>query len=75
MKHTIGGKWHRVCRFAPGSGQNYPIPYFFIFPISQEYDYLCSHFVIEHMHCHSRKILVKYHDNRLDIFNVGSIVP
>ena len=30
----MGAKWHRVFRFAPGSGQNGSIPYFFIFSIS-----------------------------------------
>ena len=31
---SLAAKWHRVCRFAPGSGQNGLIPYFLIFPIS-----------------------------------------
>ena len=64
-----------VCRFAPGSGQNGLIPYFLIFPISQEYSHICLHFVIEYMYCHSLSIPAKYHDNRLDIFSVRSIFP
>ena len=59
MKQTIGGKMVQ----------------FHIFSISQEYDYICLNVVIEYMHCHSLKILAKYHDNRLDILNVGSIYP
>ena len=80
MKHTIRSKTAqgvqfcpRVCRFAPGSDQNGPIPYFYIFPISQGYDYICLHYVIGYTYCHSRKIPAKYYDYRLDIFNVGSI--
>ena len=69
----LGAEWQRVCRFAPGSGQNVPIPYFFVFAISQEYNYICLHFVIEYMYCHSLKIPAKYYDNRLNMFNVGSI--
>ena len=60
-----------VCRFVLGSVQNGPIPFFYIFPISQENDYIYLHFVIEYMYCHSLKIPAKYHDDRLDIFNVG----
>ena len=71
----FGAKWHRVCRYAPGSGQNGLIPYFLIFPISQEYNHICLHFVLEYMYCHSLSIPAKYHDNRLDIFNVGSFFP
>ena len=69
MKHTIGGKMEQGVPFC----QNGPIPYLSIFAISQEYDYICLHFEIEYMYCHSLKIPTKYHDNRLDIFNVGSI--
>ena len=68
----LGAKWHRVCRFAPGSGQNGLIPYFFIFSISQEHNHICLHFGIEYLYCHSLSIPAKYYDNRLDIFNVGS---
>ena len=32
-------------------------------------------FVIGYMYCHNLKIPAKYQDNRLDIFNVGSIFP
>ena len=39
----------------------------FIFAISQEYNYICLHFVIEYMYCHSLKIPAKYYNNRLDI--------
>ena len=31
--------------------------------------------MIEYVYCHSLKIPAKYHDNRLDISNVGSIFP
>ena len=75
MKHTIGGQIGTGCRFAPESEQNGPIPYFLIFAIFQEYNYICLHFVIEYMYWHSLKIPAKYNDNRLDIFNVGLIFP
>ena len=39
------------------------------------YNQICLHFVIEYMYCYSLSIPAKYHDNRLDIFNVGSIFP
>ena len=71
----LGAKWHRVCRFAPGSGQHGLIPYFLIFSISQVYNHICLHFVVEYMHCHGLSIPAKYHDNRLGIVNVGSISP
>ena len=31
--------------------------------------------MIDYMYCYSLSIPAKYHDNRLDIFNVGSIFP
>ena len=43
----LGAKCHRVCLFAPGSGQNGLFPYFSIFAISQWYEYICLHFMIE----------------------------
>ena len=30
---------------------------------------------MEYMYCHGLNIPAKYHDNRFDIFNVGSIFP
>ena len=57
-----------MCRFAPGFGQNGQIPYFLFFAISQVYDYICLHFVIEYMYWHSLKIPAKYNGYRLDIF-------
>ena len=81
MKHTIRGQNGTECeniesdRFAPTLGQNGLIPFFLIFPISQDYIHICLHFVIEYMYCYGLNIPAKYHDNRLDIFNVGSIFP
>ena len=81
MKHTIGAKMAKgvpFCLgvpFCPRSEQNGPIPYFVIFAKSQEYHYTCLHFVSEYMYWPSLKIPAKYNDNRLDIFNVGSVFP
>ena len=73
MKHTIGGQSGTGCAVLPqGQGNLVKFHIFFIFPISQEYNDICLHFVIECMYCYSLKIPAKYHDNRLDIFNVGS---
>ena len=46
-----------------------------VFSISQEYNYICLHFLMQYMHCHSLEVPAKYHDNRLDVLNVGSIFP
>ena len=75
MKHTIGGKMAQGVPFCPRVGQNGLIPYFLFFPIFQLYIHICLHFVIEYVYCHSLSIPAKYHDNRLDTFNVGSIFP
>ena len=56
----LGVKWHRVCRFATGSGQKWSNSIFFIFAISQEYNHICLHSLIEYMYFLSLKIPAKY---------------
>ena len=71
MKHIIGGKMAQGVSFCPRVGAKRSNSIFFNFPISQECNHICVHFLIEYMYCHSLSIPAKYHDNRLDIFNVG----
>ena len=59
MEHITRGK------MAQGVGAKWSNSIFFIFLISQEYDHICSHFVIEYKYCHSLSIPAKYHDDRL----------
>ena len=60
----------------PFASQMVKFHIFFIFPIFREYDYISRlHFVIEYMYCHSLNIRAKFHDNRLDSFNVVSVFP
>ena len=55
------------CAVLPqGWGKTVQFHIFFIFPVSQEYNHICLHFVIEYLHCHSLSIPAKYLDNRLD---------
>ena len=74
MKHTIRGKMTQGVPFCPTIvAKRSNSIFFLIFPISQEYNHMCLHFVIEYMYCPSLSIPANYHDNRLDIFDVGSI--
>ena len=65
MKHTIRGKMAQGVPFCPRVGAKRSNSIFFIiFPISQEYNHICLHFLIEYMYYHSLNIPAKYHNNR-----------
>ena len=73
MKHITGGKTAEGVLFFPSRlGQSAPIPYILFSLFSKN---IIIYANMEFMYCHSLKIAAKYHDDRVDIFNVGSIFP